>query len=71
MTPESTSSLSVYALVMLVSVVLILIGRSLRNSKSSRGISASSNDTSTGTAFMVVGALLFLSYLYKFVQGLL
>ncbi len=62
------SSLIINFVVIIISIALIIRGKSLRDNKSSSGISASSNDTSTGTTFIVCGLLLFLTYIVKIVE---
>lgn len=61
MIPELITSLLISAIVFFVSIALIIKGKKLRDSKSSGGISASSNETSTGTSFIVCGLLLFIT----------
>ena len=65
MSPELISSLSIEAVLIIVSIALIIRGKSLRATKSSHGISASSNETSTGTALIVCGLLLLLTSIVK------
>ena len=61
-------SLIINAVVIIISIALIIRGKSLRDNKSSSGLSASSNETSTGTALIVCGLLLFLTQIVKIVE---
>lgn len=64
MTPEVVSVI-INLLLILVGVLLIHRGRVLRKKGTPIGHSASSNDTSISTAFIVVGGLLAMTHLYK------
>ena len=68
MVPELMYSLIINAVVIIISIALIIRGKSLRDNKSSSGLSASSNETSTGTALIVCGLLLFLTQIVKIVE---
>ncbi|MCW8833874.1 MAG: hypothetical protein OQK09_06010 [Colwellia sp.] len=70
MEAELMSSLIIDGVVIIVSIALIIKGKALRDNKSSRGISASSNETSTGTALMVCGGLLLLAHIIKIAKML-
>lgn len=61
MSAELLSTLIINALVIIISIALVMKGKQLRDNKSSSGISASSNGTSTGTALIVCGALIFIA----------
>ena len=68
MVSEVMSSLIINGVVIIISIALITRGKSLRDNKSSSGISASSNETSTGTALIVCGLLLFLTHIVKIAE---
>jgi hypothetical protein len=57
--------LIISGVIIIISVFLIMHGKSLRDRKSSSGLSASSNETSTGTALIICGLLLLLTQLVK------
>tara|TARA_B110000090_G_C13190465_1_gene372866 strand:- start:200 stop:415 length:216 start_codon:yes stop_codon:yes gene_type:complete len=65
MSAELISSLLIDTVLIIVSITFIIGGKSLRDRKSSNGISASSNETSTGTALIVCGLLLLLTGIIK------
>ena len=68
MSPEFMSSLIINGVIIIISIGLIIKGKLLRDNKSSSGISASSNETSTGTALIVCGLLLFLTHIVKIAE---
>lgn len=70
MTPEFISSLIINGVVILVSIYLIIKGKQMRDNKSSRGISASSNDTSAGTALLICGVLILIAQIANIVKSL-
>lgn len=59
--PELISFLIINIVLLIVAIAFIIRGKLLRDRKSSSGISASSNETSTGTALIVCGLLLLLT----------
>lgn len=65
MTPEAIASLIINLVVILIGILLVLRGRVLRKKGTPIGHSASSNDTSISTAFIVCGVLLAVTHLYK------
>ena len=65
MPPEFISSLIINGVLIIVSIVMIIKGKRLRENKSSSGISASSNETSTGTALIICGVLILITHLVK------
>lgn len=65
---ELIASLIFNGVLIIVSIALIIRGKSDRDNKSSIGISASSNETSTGTTLIVCGLLLFLTSIVKIVK---
>lgn len=65
---ELMSFLVINGVVVVISMSLIIKGKSLRDNKSSSGISASSNETSTGTALIVCGLLLLIAQILKIAE---
>ena len=65
MTAETTTSFIINALAIIIAIALIMRGKILRDKKSSKGISASSNETSTGTAFIICGLVLLITQVIK------
>jgi hypothetical protein len=63
---EFITSLIVSGVVIIISIFLIIRGKYLRDIKSSSGLSASSNETSTGTALIIFGLLLLITQIIKF-----
>ena len=63
---EFITSLIVSGVVIIISIFLIIRGKYLRDIKSSSGLSASSNETSTGTALIIFGLLLLITQVIKF-----
>ncbi|MEE1673239.1 hypothetical protein SNR37_002653 [Agarivorans aestuarii] len=59
------SSLALHLTIILCAVALVVWGKVLRDRKSSAGISASSNDTSTGTTLIVCGGLMAITQVFK------
>lgn len=65
MPPELLSSLIINGVLIIISLALIIKGKLLRDNKSSRGISASSNETSAGTALIICGVFIFIGHIVK------
>lgn len=65
MPSEENYSLIIDLIVIAISIVLVILGKSFREKKSSKGISASSNETSTGTTLIIIGTLLLLTQAIK------
>jgi hypothetical protein len=63
------SSLIINGLVIIISIGLIIKGKLLRENKSSSGISASSNETSTGTALIICGVLILIAQVVNIVES--
>lgn len=61
--------LIIHSVVIILSIFLIIKGKFMRDNKSSSGISASSNDTSTGTALIIIGVLIFLANVANIVKS--
>ena len=70
MSPDSITPLLVYGVLIILSICLIIKGKTLRDKKSSSGISASSNETSTGTALMICGGLVLVAQVANIVAFL-
>jgi len=66
--PEFMASLTVIGVTMIISLGIIIKGKSLRQNKNSIGPSASSNNTSISTSLMVCGLLLFLTQVFKLIE---
>lgn len=71
MSPESISSVLINGVVIIISIFMIIKGKLLRENKSSSGISASSNETSTGTALIICGVLILLAHVINIVESLI
>ncbi len=67
--PEFMSSIMINGVVIIISIALIIKGKLLRDNKSSSGISASSNETSTGTALIICGVLTFIAHVVNIVKS--
>jgi len=63
------SSLIINGVIIIISIGLIIKGKLLRDNKSSSGISASSNETSTGTALIICGALIFVAHVVNIIES--
>jgi len=63
------SALIINGVMIIISIALIIKGKLLRDNKSSSGISASSNETSAGTAFIICGVLIFIAHVVKMIES--
>ena len=71
MQADLTSSLIINFIVLIIAIAIVIKGKSLRAKKSSSGISASSNETSTGTALISWGLVLGFIQISKLIAAFL